>query len=278
MTEFSPRQVEIIAAARQSGRVEVDDLARHFKVTTQTIRKDLNDLCERNILARTHGGATISSGVENLSYEARRFVASDEKRAIGQAAARLIPNKSSLFVNIGTTTEEVANALADHASMLVITNNLNVATRLYRLPTFDVIVAGGALRRTDGGVVGAQAVDLIRQFKVDFAVIGVSAIHEDGSLLDFDYQEVRIAQAIIENAQHVVLVADRTKIGRAAPVRVARLAQINTFVTDRLVSAPLRAICQSRGIHLIETSVTANPPAETDNEAAPTQTGADGRS
>ncbi len=253
MSDLSIRQLEIIAAARESGRVAVEDLARRFEVTPQTIRKDLNDLCDRRLMSRVHGGAVVASGVENLSYEARRFVASEEKRAIGRAAAALIPNRSSLFINIGTTTEEVANALTGHENMLVITNNLNVAMQLYRLESFEVIVAGGPVRRADGAVVGTSAVELIRQFKVDMAVIGVSAIDEDGSLLDFDYREVRVAQAIIENARRVILVADRSKLERSAPVRIAHLGQIDTFVTDSLPSLRLRELCRESNISLIET-------------------------
>ncbi|MFX8992020.1 DeoR family transcriptional regulator, partial [Acinetobacter baumannii] len=94
----------------------------------------------------------------------------------------------SLFINIGTTTEEVARALSGHEQLMVIPNNLNVAIMLYPHPSIDVIVAGGPIRKSDGAVIGAAAVDLIRQFKVDTAIIGVSAIDEDGSLLDFDYR------------------------------------------------------------------------------------------
>jgi DeoR family glycerol-3-phosphate regulon repressor len=254
MEALSTRQSDILDIARETGRVLVDDLARRFDVTPQTIRKDLNELCERRILSRVHGGAVVASGVRNLTYEARRFVASEEKRAIGRAAAALISNSSSLFINIGTTTEEVANALLDHENLMIITNNLNVATQLYRVETFDVIVAGGPVRHNDGAVVGQAAVDLIRQFKVDTAVIGASAIDEDGSLLDFDYREVRVAQAIIENARRVILVADRSKLERFAPVRIAHLRQIETFVTDALPSARLRELCSAEGIRLIEAS------------------------
>src|SRR4029434_9340399 len=101
-------------------------------------RKDLNDLCDQRSLTRIHGGAIIASGVENLAYEARRFVAAEEKRAIGIAAASRIPNGCSLFINIGTTTEEVASALTSHEDLLVITNNLNVAMLLYRHPRIEV--------------------------------------------------------------------------------------------------------------------------------------------
>jgi DeoR family glycerol-3-phosphate regulon repressor len=96
-------------------------------------------------------------------------------------------------------------------------------------------------------------VDIIRQFKVDFAVIGASAIDEDGSLLDFDYREVRVAQAIIANARHVVLVSDSTKFDRTAPVRLAQLSQIGTFVTDHCRSEAVRDLCKVSGVRLVET-------------------------
>ena len=122
-----PRHSEIIQMAKEHGRVLVDDLAVHFNVTPQTIRKDLNDLCDQRLLTRIHGGALFPSGIENLEYEARRKIAADEKDAIGAAAAKLIPDGASLFINIGTTTEAVSKALLDHKGLMVITNNINVA-------------------------------------------------------------------------------------------------------------------------------------------------------
>ena len=103
-------------------------------MTPQTIRRDLNELSEARALTRVHGGAIIASGVENLAYEARKLVAQPHKRLIGEAAARLIPDHSSLFINLGTTTEEVAHALSGHSGLLVITNNLNVADELLPQP------------------------------------------------------------------------------------------------------------------------------------------------
>ena len=253
MIPISARQEDIVMLARTSGRVMVEDLAARFDVSAQTIRKDLNELCEQRLLTRIHGGAVIASGVENLAYEARRFIARPQKAAIGRAVAALIPAKSSLFINIGTTTEEVAQSLRDHEGLLVITNNLHVAATLYPQPGIDVIVAGGPVRRSDGGVVGSAAVDLITQFKVDHAVIGTSAIDPDGALLDFDYREVRVSRAIIENARHVILVADATKLERTAPVRIGHLRDVQTFVTDRLPDGPLRELCIREGIQVVET-------------------------
>ncbi|WP_011580928.1 MULTISPECIES: DeoR/GlpR family DNA-binding transcription regulator [Chelativorans] len=249
-----PRHAEIVQLAKDSGRVLVDDLAARFNVTPQTIRKDLNDLCDQRLLTRIHGGAVFPSGIENMEYEARRKISAGEKEAIGQAAARIIPDNASLFMNIGTTTEAVGHALLDHQGLLVITNNINVANRLRVLPSIEVIIAGGVVRSSDGGIVGEAAVDFIKQFKVDYAVIGTSAIDHDGALLDFDFREVKVAQAIIANARHVILVADSTKFERTAPVRIGHLSQVDTFITNRCKLEAIRAICQAAEVELIETA------------------------
>lgn len=251
---LSARQVEIMALAKEQGRVMVDELAVRFAVTPQTIRKDLNDLCDGRALTRIHGGAVFPSGNENVKYEARRSMAALEKQAIGRAAAAIIPDNSSLFINIGTTTEAVGEALIDHRELMVITNNINVANRLRVFPSIEVVIAGGVVRGSDGGIVGEAAVDFIRQFKVDFAVIGVSAIDEDGALLDFDYREVKVAQAIIANARHVILVSDASKFERTAPVRIGHMSQVHTFITDHCPSASVRTVCAEGDVRLIETS------------------------
>ncbi|HEY4192609.1 MAG TPA: DeoR/GlpR family DNA-binding transcription regulator [Mesorhizobium sp.] len=249
-----PRHSEIIQMAKDNGRVLVDDLATHFNVTPQTIRKDLNDLCGQRLLSRIHGGAVFPSGIENMQYEARRKIAADEKEAIGRAAAALIPDNASLFVNIGTTTEAVSKALLDHHGLMVITNNINVANRMRVYPSIEVVIAGGVVRGSDGGIVGEAAVDFIKQFKVDYAVIGASAIDHDGALLDFDFREVKVAQAIIANARHVILVSDSTKFDRTAPVRIGHLSQVDTFITDACEIASIRRICEEAEVTLVETA------------------------
>ena len=248
MQDFSHRQNEILALARSAGRVSVDDLAVRFNVTPQTIRKDLNDLCERGVLQRYHGGAILASGTANLGYEARRKLATEEKRRIGIKAASLIPDSSSLLINIGTTTEQVAAALRGKQGLLVITNNMNVANILQGYEQIEIIVAGGVVRHLDGGVVGEAAVDFIRQFKVDYAIIGTSAIDEDGTLLDFDYREVKVAQAIIDCARKSILVADRMKFARTAPVRIGHVSQLDYFVTDAEPPARLRELCRDSDV------------------------------
>ena len=267
MLALSPRQLQIMNLVRQTGNVGVDELALRFEVTPQTIRKDLNELCDGKLLARTHGGAMLSSGVENMAYDARREMASAEKRRIGQYAATLIPNNCSLFINIGTTTEEVARALTRHEGLLVITNNIHVASILMPCPRIDVIIVGGTVRRTDGGIVGESAVEAISHFKVDHAVMGVSAIDEDGALLDFDVREVRAAQAIMSNSRNVMLVADAMKFSRSAPVRIGHLSNIDTFVTDSPPPEQISELCRHNGVKL--EVVDMLPAADNDQGANP---------
>ena len=253
------RQIEIVDWLREKGRVSVEDLAAHFGVTPQTIRRDLNDLSAAQMVVRVHGGAMVASGVVNLAYEARKMIAGPHKKLIGEAAARLVPDHSSVFINIGTTTEEVARALNGHKGLLVITNNLHVATELFRNKAIEVFVLGGTVRQADGGIVGSQVVGQIGQFRVDLAIIGTSAIDADGTLLDFDIREVQASRAIIEHARKVVLVADSSKFARAAPVRVAHLGEIDLLVTDRLPSPAVAELCQMHGVEVIEAGGPQDP-------------------
>ncbi len=251
MDTLSERQNRILTLAQKNGRVEVDALSTSLEVSPQTIRKDLNVLCDKQLLQRVHGGAIVGSGIENVSYEARRLLAPGSKRAIGKKAADLIPDNSSLLINIGTTTEQVAHALKGHRGLLVITNNVNAVDIMKNFMGVELIIAGGQVRRSDGGIVGGAAVDFINQFKVDFAVIGVSALDEDGSLLDYDLREVRVAQAIIKNARHVILVTDTMKLERTAPIRIGHISQINTIVIDKELPQKLQSACREHGVRVV---------------------------
>lgn len=251
MDQLPPRQMDILEIARRDGRVDVEGLAAHFDVTPQTIRKDLNDLCEMEKLNRVHGGAVFPSSTVNVAYQARRGIAAEGKARIAEAVARLIPDNASLILNIGTTTEQVALALRRHQGLMVITNNLNVAYILADAPGIEVVITGGVVRKSDGGIIGAAAVDLIRQFKVDFAVVGSSAIDDEGTLLDFDYREVRVSQAILEKARTKILVADSTKFERRAPVQIGRLQDIDIFVTDAPVPSSVADAVKESGVEVI---------------------------
>jgi DeoR family glycerol-3-phosphate regulon repressor len=215
------RHHAILDPARQHGKVSsVEDLALRFDVTQQTIRRDLNELCDRKLLARVHGGAMISSGAENVGYEARRGFAAEAKAAIARSVAALVPDHASVFIAIGITTGTVAQELLQHTGLLVVTNDLVVANTMRPYPNIEVVIAGGVVRRADAGVVGEAAVDFVRQYRVDYAIIAASAIDPDGTLLDYDFREVKVTQAVMESARNTILATDATN--RACRARAPR--------------------------------------------------------
>lgn len=240
---LSLRQNEILEIARIEGRVVVEDLASRLGVTAQTIRRDLTELADAGKLDRVHGGAVMPAGVSNIGYEERRSLNADAKAAIARGCANRIPDNSSLFINIGTTTEAVARALLQHRNITVVTNNMNVANIMVANESCAVIVAGGVLRRSDGGLVGDLTTEAIKGFKVDYAIIGTSALDSEGDLLDFDPQEVRVSRAIIRQARRTYLVTDTSKLLRSAPVRIASLSEIDAIFTEAPLPESLAAKC-----------------------------------
>lgn len=246
---ISRRQQAILKYIRQFGTAQVETLAESFKVTPQTIRRDLNHLYDQDLVQRVHGGAIIKDNVENLGYRSRKMLMAEEKAAIAKRAADLLPDNISLFINIGTTTEKVAEYLVSHRGLLVITNNINVASLLWPNRGIEVIVANGTIRHQDGGIVGSSTEEFIQKFKVDYAVIGCSSI-EDGELFDFDLREVRVAQAIIKRARSIILVTDSLKFNRHAPIRLADLSKIDYLVTDDGIPEKAIQACKDREVHL----------------------------
>ncbi len=245
------RHPEILEIARKQGKVTVEALAEHFDVTVQTIRRDLTELAEAGKLERVHGGAVLPSGVANIGYEDRRGLHEAAKAAIARACAAAIPEESSVFLNIGTSTEAVARELLHHQHLLVVTNNMNVANILVANRSCEIIVAGGTLRRSDGGLMGTLTTRTIEQFKFDYAVIGCSAMDEDGDLLDFDVQEVGVSQTIIRQARRTFLVSDHSKFHRSAPARIASLRDIDSFFTDTELPGRLPEACAEWGTRVV---------------------------
>jgi DeoR family glycerol-3-phosphate regulon repressor len=231
------RHRAILETARNTGSVSVETLADTLGVTPQTIRKDLNLLAKKSMLARVHGGAVVTSGIGNLHYAERRLIAAETKDAIGVAAAALVPNGASLFINIGSTTEAIARHLTGHRELMVITNNLNVVAILADCPGIEVIAAGGRVRPGDRAVIGALTMDFIRSFRVDYALIGASAIERDGTFLDFDLDEV-------------ILTLDSSKLGRPAPVRIGGLEDIDYLISDDM-DDDLRAACDAARVTMV---------------------------
>lgn len=245
-----PRQQQILELVRERGYVSIEEMAQQFVVTPQTIRRDINQLAESNLLRRYHGGAAYDSSIENTAYAMRADQMRDEKQRIADKVAAQVPDHASLFINIGTTTECIARALLNHQQLKIITNNIHVASILSGKDDFEVLLAGGTVRR-DGGVVGQACADFIQQFKVDYALVGISGIDEgDGSLLDFDYREVRVSQAIIANARQVILAADSSKFGRNAMVRMGSIGLVDCLVTNEAPAPALMAVLNEHKVRL----------------------------
>lgn len=229
----SIRHQKIIELVNQYGYLSTEDLVSKLEVSPQTIRRDLNILAELDLIRRHHGGAASPSSAENSDYIDRKQFFSSQKNRIAQEVAKLIPNGASLFIDIGTTPEAVANALLNHERLRIVTNNLNAAHLLRQNETFDITMAGGSLRM-DGGIIGEATVNFISQFRLDFGILGISAIDSDGSLLDYDYHEVQVKRAIIESSRQTLLVTDHSKFTRQAIVRLGELSDVEYLFTDEV--------------------------------------------
>ncbi len=244
------RHEQILKLVREQGFMPIETLAKLCNVTPQTIRSDINLLSKKGWLYRYHGGTGLPLTTENVAYTDRQVLCLREKQLIAKMVAQYIPDHASLFINIGTTNEEIAKALRYHKQMRVITNNLNIAFILSNNENFEVIITGGLVRSRDQGVIGEATIDFIQQFKVDYGIIGISGIDEDGVLLDFDYREVRVARAIIENSRKVFLATDHTKFGRNAMVRLGKITDIDALFTDIQPPAKIRELMADTDVNL----------------------------
>jgi len=254
--DISSRQRSIMEFIREHGSVQVDQLSTHLQVTPQTIRRDLNQLYDLKLVQRVHGGAVIKDTHENLGYGARKLLMAGEKTEIAKLTAEIIPDNSSIFINLGTTVEVVAECLVDRNGILVITNNINVASTLWPSRSIEVMIAGGTIRHSDGGIVGTSTEEFIDKFKPDYAIIGCSAIDDTGEFFDYDPREVRVTQAIIRQARSVILVTDSMKLDRRAPVKVGTLTDVDILVTDNGISDEFVEVCRQNNVDVI----IAQPP------------------
>jgi DeoR family glycerol-3-phosphate regulon repressor len=248
----NPRQSQLLDDLKSRGSASVESLAERFGVTLQTVRRDVKLLADAGLLARFHGGVRVpSSTTENIAYRQREALNADGKQRIAKAIAARVPHGCSLLINLGTTTEAVARELLQHKGLRVITNNLNVAAILADNPDCEVIVTGGVVRHRDRGIVGEATVDFIRQFRVDIGIVGISGIESDGSLRDFDFREVKVARAIIEQSREVWMAAGHDKFNRPAMVEMARIPQLDLLFTDATPPEPFAALLAEAGVELI---------------------------
>ena len=241
----------IVERVRGDGFQAIEALALQFGVTPQTIRRDVNLLCDRGLLRRRHGGVELPPEGENLAYPARQVLNIDAKRRIARLVARDVPDSASLFFGIGTTPEQCALALADHSGLRVMTNNLNVALALSRSASCEITVAGGRLRNLDRDVVAGEAHGFFGRFAADIGIYGVGGVAEDGTLLDFSADEVTMRSALAQHCRERFLVLDHSKFGRGGTVRGGHIIEASAVFTDRPVPAVIAGKLRDAGVRLV---------------------------
>ncbi|MCP1660178.1 DeoR/GlpR family DNA-binding transcription regulator [Neisseria perflava] len=243
------RHERIIELVREHHYMSIEQLAKALDVTPQTVRRDINLLCEENVLRRYHGGATMGDALGSELLQGKRHNRQDEKNAIAQLIVDQIPDNASLFLSIGTTMEAVAAALVKQRKNLrIITNNIYVASAASARNDYTVIITSGVVRPLDGGVTGVATVDFINQFKVDYAVMSTHGVETDGSLLDYDYKEVSVMQAMMSNARVRFLGVDHSKFNSNALVRLGNITEFDKVFTDREPEETMQKILNAAGV------------------------------
>jgi DeoR family glycerol-3-phosphate regulon repressor len=231
----------------ERGALSVGALAEVLDVSTQTIRRDVDKLCEGGLLKRRHG-----------RVEQRLSTNLAEKRNIGEAAAELIPDGATVFISIGSTPLSVARALRRRKGLTVITNNLSAALALSDEMTNRIILPGGELRLPDRDILGEDVLAFFSRYRAEFCIFGVAGIAEDGSLLEFHAAEVRAREQIMANSQRSILVIDHSKFGRLAPAAGENIADVDTVILDRLPNGNYATLLESLQDNLILTDA-GNP-------------------
>ncbi|HEY9936366.1 TPA: DeoR/GlpR family DNA-binding transcription regulator [Neisseria meningitidis] len=246
------RHGEILSLVRRHQFMSVDELAAALDVTPQTIRRDIRELEEGGSLKRHHGGASSGGNLPEGLPASRQTRCQNEKNAIARLIAEHIPDESSLFVSIGTTMEAVASELVRRrGSLRIITNNIHVASIVSARTDYTVIITSGVVRPLDGGITGVATVDFINQFKVDYAVMSTHGVESDGSLLDDDYKEVSVMQAMIANARVRFLGVDHSKFRSNALVRLGDITAFDKVFTDRLPDTAMQKMLKEAGVECL---------------------------
>ena len=244
---LNERQNQILNWVQQEDALLVEDMVTRFKVSSQTIRKDINQLAERHLVRRTHGGIAPVSSMENLPFDHRQFLNSEAKTAIAQQVSEFIPDGASVFLGIGTTVEYVAKALVFHRHLQVFTNNLTVAAILGNHPHIRVRVLAGKLRHQHHDLVGEDTLSGLRQYYFDYGILGCGGVDETQGILDFDPEEAAVSRVLVEQSRHSILVADQHKWGRKAMARVHPFSAIQYFFSD-LLSEEQATLLAAKGV------------------------------
>lgn len=245
-----PHESAILALLQETGTARVDDMARRLGVAGETVRRALKRLEAAGRVARLHGAAQLRDWGPEPTFAQRMQVNPGAKRRIARAVARMLPDGASVFLDVGSTTAHVAQALRMRREMMIVTNSLPVAQALSGVNGHRVFLAGGELRAHDGGAFGAEALEFLRQFRVGHAVLSVAAVSAEAEFLLQDLREAEFSRAMIARADEVIVAADASKFGHGAPIVVAPPGAVHHLVTDAPPDAPLAAALAAAGTRL----------------------------
>lgn len=248
---INERQSKIVKRIETWGFATIEALAQEFNVSAQTIRRDIIQLDKHRVLRRFHGGAGLPRDSARLGYSQKKAVAVEGKHRIGAAVAALIMDGSAVFLDVGTTVEAVAHALAGRKNLHVFTNSLPSAAALAGCPAIKVVVTGGLLHGADGSLVGDDVTAMIGRFRFEVAVIACSGFDDNGTVMDFDIQKVGVKNAAMENARRTILVADGNKFLRTAFIRISALEDFSHVVTDTEPPTALKNALEKAGVEVI---------------------------
>ena len=249
----------LLETIADEGRVDIDAAAELLDVSPATVRRDLDHLADQQLVVRTRGGAVAHSVSYELPLRYKLSRHRDEKQAIAAVAAGLITPGSVVGLNGGTTTTEVARALALHSdpgpgldvpipTLTLVTNALNIAHELAVRPHVKIVMTGGVLRPQSYELVGPLARPAIERLALDVAVLGVDGISATGGATTSDETEAAVSELLTSRARTVIVVADASKIGRHVFARVCDVTAVDLLVTDRAADPGAVADLRAAGI------------------------------
>lgn len=268
--ETNPRQDKVMTILNDKGYQTISELAQILEVSEQTIRRDLKKLEDLGLISKYHGGASIinkgntperitaspqpmisNAELTNKDLALREVAYVEEKKAIARAVSELIPDGSSVFITIGSTVEYIARELVHKNNLMVITNSLRVASILYPYSNIKVLIPSGVIRAFNGGIEGPNSLQDLGQFRADYIVTSIGAIDSDGTLLDYNYTEVVMAQMMMKNAKHAIIACDKSKFDAMAPVKLGSLANVASLVTDKMPNGNIIDVLNANNVNLV---------------------------
>ncbi len=233
----SLRLQQILDRLAGQDEVGVADLAGHFQVTAMTIRRDLDVLEKQGQVTRTHGGAMLAApSIVAFSFQSRQQERIQEKKAIAREAVKRVKPGMTVLIDTGTTTLEVAKALAGFSDLKVLTSSLAIASALLAHDGLELVLLGGTVNRNSPDLSGSLTEDNLARFRADISFAGADALDENG-LYTRSQQMARVSRTMLATAGKTVLVADSEKFGKSAFVRFAQWTDVDELITDSRLGA-----------------------------------------